>query len=406
MVRTYAGLALALMIFVAAPDGARGASASGDSARVERTITDEQRRELERIGTLGYTIGGGPAPRASGVTVHEDEAYEGYTVYVSADFPGAYLVDMDGRVLHTWREEGSEHWTRVWVYPDGSALGVSAYPGRLIKLDADSQSLWTYGDDDLRAHHDAVVEPDSTIYVLMRRGQVLEWLRAAPLLEDMICLLAPSGKLVREVACLSVPRAFRGTDYEEWVTAPGFGSKQADPFHTNTVEVLDGTVPHPAFREGNILITIRNMDCLAVLDGDSGKVVWANRGRWQRPHEARVTREGTLVIFDNRKFEGQSRVVEYDVVADRIVWTYTHPDFFSRGSGAQQMLENGNILITESQKGRIFEVTREGRVVWEYWNPRRIETGAIVRVTRAFRLPPDYFEGPFKHRLIEAAEEE
>ncbi len=358
-------------------------------------LTDEQQRELERIGTLGYTVGGDRAPEASGVTGSDPTAFEGYTVYVSADFPGAYLLDMEGRVVHTWQEEHSEHWVRAWVYPDGSILGVSAYPGRLIKLGRDSEFLWTYGDRQLRAHHDVTVGPDGTIVVLMRIGRVLEWLRPEGLLEDLICILEPGEEVPAEVASISIPEAFRDSEYAHLLEPSALGS-DGDPFHTNCIEILDGTVPHPAFREGNFLVTIRNMDCLAVIDPGDRKVIWANTGRWQRMHEARVLPNGHLMLFDNRKFDGWSRVVEYDVVADEIVWSYEEDGFFSRGTGAQQLLPNGNVLITESQKGRVFEVTRDGEVVWEFWNPSRLEEGeAIVRVTRASRLPYDYFDPGF-----------
>jgi len=34
-----------------------------------------------------------------------------------------------------------------------------------------------------------------------------------------------------------------------------------------------------------------------------------------------------------------------------------------------QRLENGNTLITQGINGRIFEVTPDKKIVWEYWNP-------------------------------------
>ena len=54
------------------------------------------------------------------------------------------------------------------------------------------------------------------------------------------------------------------------------------------------------------------------------------------------------------------------------VWTYMAADTvsFHAGfiSGAQRM-ESGNTFINEGPKGRMFEVTREGQIVWEYLNP-------------------------------------
>jgi hypothetical protein len=61
-----------------------------------------------------------------------------------------------------------------------------------------------------------------------------------------------------------------------------------------------------------------------------------------------------------------------DPQKDEIVWTYSDdpPDhFFSYNRGSSQRLPNGNTLITESDRGRVFEVTPEGTVVWEFFNP-------------------------------------
>lgn len=51
-------------------------------------------------------------------------------------------------------------------------------------------------------------------------------------------------------------------------------------------------------------------------------------------------------------------------------WTYEEAGRFYSGfiSGAQR-LPNGNTLICQGAAGRIFEVTRDGRIVWEYRNP-------------------------------------
>jgi hypothetical protein len=362
-------------------------------------LTDEQRRELERISTLGYVTGSDPAPDRSGVTVHDAGAFGGYTIVVSRGHPGAFLIDMDGRVLHSWREDGPKEWTRAWAYPDGSILGISADPARLAKLDRESNLVWTYGGTDLSAHHDFQVQPDGRIHALMRLPRCLEWLRESPLQADMLCVLEPDGEAVRVTDCLSIPEAFRDSDYAHMLSADWF-MKGGDPFHTNSVEVLDGRVEHPAFRAGNVLLSIRNMDCLAVIDPEERSVVWVSRGRWQRQHEARVTPAGNVLLFDNRTFDGRSRVVEYDVVSDEVVWSYSDEDFYSLGAGAQQLLPDGNVLVTESQKGRLFEVTPDGRVVWEYMNPRRIKDGrTIVRFARAYRVPYDYFEGDFGEAL-------
>ena len=57
-----------------------------------------------------------------------------------------------------------------------------------------------------------------------------------------------------------------------------------------------------------------------------------------------------------------------------------------RTAGAVQALPNGSLLVTESNKGRIFELTRGGEKVWEFLNPdidtEKNTRGAIYRMTR------------------------
>lgn len=51
-------------------------------------------------------------------------------------------------------------------------------------------------------------------------------------------------------------------------------------------------------------------------------------------------------------------------------WSYSDPGRFYSGfiSGAQR-LPNGDTLICEGAKGRVFEVRPDGHVVWDYWSP-------------------------------------
>ena len=61
---------------------------------------------------------------------------------------------------------------------------------------------------------------------------------------------------------------------------------------------------------------------------------------------------------------------------DNPVWTYTAPDslsFWSNFISGAHRMKNGNTFINEGGKGRFFEVTKEGKIVWEYLNPYRGE---------------------------------
>ena len=53
-------------------------------------------------------------------------------------------------------------------------------------------------------------------------------------------------------------------------------------------------------------------------------------------------------------------------------WSYMAPDkysFYSAFISGAHRMNNGHTLITEGMTGRFFEVTPDGKKVWEYWNP-------------------------------------
>ena len=88
--------------------------------------------------------------------------------------------------------------------------------------------------------------------------------------------------------------------------------------------------------------------------------------------------------------------VEVDPATREIVWEYRGDppeSFWSWIRGGVQPLANGNLLVTESTRGRVFELTREGDVVWELWNPDRTPEGDVRKqIYRLIRLDPEAWE--------------
>jgi outer membrane protein assembly factor BamB len=80
---------------------------------------------------------------------------------------------------------------------------------------------------------------------------------------------------------------------------------------------------------------------------------------------------GRLLIFDNGRYRGWSRVVEIDPITMKIEWEYKADGFFTLSQGYAQRLGNGNTLITEAEKGHVFEIDKDGKKVWEFYHPDR-----------------------------------
>ena len=197
-------------------------------------------------------------------------------------------------------------------------------------------------------------------------------------INDYITILSPKGEIVKEH---SLFKCFANSDYAYILNNM---RRTGDTFHTNTIQVFDGRLSHisPLFKKGNVLVAPLYLNSIAIVDLDKNRVVWALKGSendmWDGMHEPVLLENGNILLFDNHwekeGITGHSKVIEFNPFTREIVWQYKgseeHP-FYSKTCGTNQRLPNGNTLITESDNGRAFEVTKDGTIVWEYVSPHR-----------------------------------
>lgn len=348
-----------------------------------------------------------PRTDERGVTRHDpDRAFDGYTVYASKHEPAAYLIDMEGNRLHKWKKPFSDiwplaphigspvddnviYWRDVRVFPNGDLLvnftaagSDTPYGYGLAKLDEDSNVVWKFSDTD---HHDITVARDGTIWTTThefrnfaaREGVDLPKAFQKSLLDDNLVHLSSNGKVLEEIPLTKPVVEYLGPEqFAGWHNAAKW-----DVLHTNNSEKIyaDFAEHHDFAEPGQILLSFRSLDAIGLYDLDRRKMVWMKRGFWKKQHDPDPLANGNLLIFDNRGYRGpggKSRVAEFDPATGEIVWSYTGTEqdpFYTKKRGKQRPLPNGNILITSNHEARIFEVNRDKEIVWEFFNPVRVE---------------------------------
>ena len=116
------------------------------------------------------------------------------------------------------------------------------------------------------------------------------------------------------------------------------------------------------------------------------------------------------MVFDNRRDEsgrqvfGGSRILAIDPVTRRVETLYEgsqEAPFFSNVKGKQQLLANGDLLITEAEQGRVFEVTPDGRIVWSHIS--RFDADHVSKISDAERYSENYAAVPA--RLLRGREQ-
>ena len=338
---------------------------------------------------------------ATGVTLfNPKKACPGYVLYSPMYGHGHVdLIDLKGDVVHRWE---MPHPPGLYGYllPNGNLfymgkthdetwdrfLSWNRFKGGvLMEVDRDGNVVWEHRDSD--HHHDARrTESGGAIYLTVEK--VPENLAAqvkggVPIEGDMwsdtLVEVDASGNRIWEW------RSHEHLDTEtDSITYCDLRDEWA---HGNTI------VPLPSDR---VMVSFRNISTVGIIDKHSGQWTWKiGYNTLAQQHDPSMLDNGNVLIFDNGTHRKEhplphSRVIEVSTSTSEIVWSYTDAplyNFFSSYISGTRRLPNGNTLITEGMFGRIFQVTPEKEVVWEYINPHFFEapdgtfTNAVFRCT-------------------------
>ena len=353
-----------------------------------------------------------PTVFPDGVTIHEEGVYEGYLVIPVGG--QVHMLDVQGNAVHVWRPPcGTTYVSR----PIGDGHLLTRSCGNVMELDWDSNIVLEHVPaEGVQYHHDWDRLPNGNTLILARRTANYPAVSDKAILDDYLLELDPTGQIVWE---------WHVSDH---IDDFGFSQERRDFIaelggdwsHTNSIAPIptDSSIDDPRFAPGNIVLSFRHQG-IAVVDRGSGQIVWWHEEGIVGQHTAHVIPESLpggnrILLFDNGwagpwAFDfnrDYSRVVEIDPLDGSVQYDYDaiasglprHSLFSSFVSGAQRM-PNGNTIIDEGGAGRVFEITPDGSIVWEYVNglrnPNNFNANTIYRPYKveldwaSFRFAPD-----------------
>lgn len=333
----------------------------------------------------------------------------------------ARVVDSQGAVVHAWDVD----WFDLW--PDADHLPEARVPksrpgaqihgavltpdGHLVfnfdelgmmRLDGCGQVVWRLP---VQTHHSLNWNPDtgsfwtSSLRILNEDPPAFPNHRAQ-FIEYLVAEVSPDGELLQEFSLMDLleDSGLAGLLYLSTTNNRGT-AVTGDTLHVNDVELFPSTMSPGVFEPGDIMVSIRNINAVIVFDADTKAAKFMSIGTMLRQHDADYIDGNTISVFDNNNLQpmvaSQSRIIRIDARDGSVTTTFAGTaeiPFFTNIMGKHQILENGNTLIIESRGGRAFEVTGDGRLVWEYINT--VEDGVVGVVSDAQRLGPA-FDRPF-----------
>lgn len=365
-----------------------------------------------------------------GLTVYyPEEAYKGYTIWTSLAGDGTVnLMDMRGNIVHKWKTR-IEPGMYGKLLPGGNMLysgrttrgygsgryKMSGKGGMLIEYDWDGRTETRITNHD--AHHDQQKLPNGNYaQVLWEKvpegfaGRIPGGIQGTEfpdgsVFEERIVEVTPEGEEVW---------SWRASDHLSPAEHPIHPlHDRLEWLHINSIFYLEPG--NPVTGKEGYLLSLRHTCQIIAIERATGKKVWSygghlpgEYGRLGGQHDATVIPEGypgagNVLVFDNgtglpsveaaKAYWGidHSRILEIDPKTKRVVWVYQHVDqdwdfpieqsffFYAPYISGAQRLPNGNTFICDGPSGRLFEVTRRGRIAWEFINP---ESRAIYRAYR------------------------
>ena len=338
---------------------------------------------------------------------------------------GLFLVDAQGRIVHEWRMPAELDLDLVkasdklmpgvfkvidgaHLYPNGDVAFTVDYYG-VAKIDRCSRKIWSLPGE---YHHSLSIDEAGDLWVPFRDYKVAgdartEWL-SKPYFNESVARISVGGE-VQEI--FSLVDAAIGAQFEGLLAegSPDLTKTiQTDITHLNDADIVTAefAAANPQVREGDIMVSMRTLDAVAVIDRQTRKFKFALSGMTLRQHDPDALANGNILILDNRtetsqhdhltykpqgQAFGQSRIVEINPRTQEIAWSWEgtkeHP-FFTSIQGKIEPQPNGNVLVAEPEGGRAFEIDRKsGAIVWQFANLLEMRDGAPIygRVTGATR---------------------
>lgn len=391
----------------------------------------EQTLELAGLKTPSYFYRVDPTERT--FSHDESSVQQGLTLITAVGVDAgldATIIELDGTVVQDWAIDWFEIWpdashlpkphlpkqrpgTHIHgaaVMPDGDLVFNFEYLG-LVRLNACGDVVWRLP---YQTHHS--IDVDETTGHLWVSGRRYHDNPVAafpnhkpPFSEPTVLEISPDGKIVQEISIMEV---LAKNDLYGLLFMQNFGellndraTTTGDTLHLNDVEIFPPHLEEGLFEHGDFMVSLRNIHTVFVFRQASKSIVYLKTGDFVGQHDPDFIDGNTISVFDNNVAGGhqnlrQSRVTVLSAVdhSKSIYYQGSEDDFFfTEIMGKHQWLPNGNLLLTESTRGRAFEIDHDRQVVWQYFN-KTSDEGLVGLLDEAQRLPPAYDRAFFEEQ--------
>lgn len=170
-----------------------------------------------------------------------------------------------------------------------------------------------------------------------------------------------------------------------------------DPFHMNKVDILteEEAADYPGLRAGDMLLSLRDLNLVAIVRPDEERFVWWRYGLSSRQHDATFV-DGAIEVFDNAPFTNPPRPtirrLSYEDVSAEVVLDLSRWKVVQRYGGNFER-HGDRILTIDKNSGRAIAGRTDGSIDAVFRNGYDADGNPYGTLTldNATELSPDRF---------------
>lgn len=324
------------------------------------------------------------------------------------------LLDLSsGKILKTWapditaiidrsevrapfvnlkRDQGPEMFRLVHplLTSDGGLVTHSYSP--LVRLDRCSRIVWQ---TDGLFHHATEEDRDGNYWVSYTYAKSPLAGAAAAFQDDALARIAPNGRILQIVP---VRKILKDNGLDRMFFSFGYTN---DPYHLNDIQpaLVDGAF----WKAGDLFVSLRNVSMVLLYRPSTGKVLWWRQGSTFKQHDVQILDSHRIALFDNNvhsfpidAIPTHSREMIYDFATRQANFpfdgAFAAQKIATPTQGRGLIFDNGDVLVEETDYGRMLRIAPDGTVRWRYISAKPDGTRTMLGWSRY--LEREKWRGP------------
>lgn len=269
------------------------------------------------------------------------------------------------------------------INSDGELIFIANGP--LVKVNKNGEIIWVNHKHNY--HHSINTDLEGNIYICSAliddvsdklKGYIQPFKKLNPegiFNNDAISILDKNGKLIysKSVADILVENGFSEKLFSEK------NMKNFDPIHLNDIQpVLEDT---PFFKKGDLFLSLRSLSTIILYRPSNNKIIKVIQGFFKNQHDVDIIDDRRISIFNNNVILDVNSKTEDRTYNQLLIYNFETDGFSIKfqdtfienkintvTAGLSDFLEDGSIIVEDTNNNRIFYINSNEEVVWEFNN--------------------------------------